>query len=49
MTEDEINVLVAQGTAAGVFEEAEHDLVRSVFRLGDRVVRSLMTPRLEIV
>jgi putative hemolysin len=49
VTEDEINVLVAQGTAAGVFEEAEHDLVRSVFRLGDRAVQSLMTPRLEIV
>jgi putative hemolysin len=49
VTEEEINVLITQGTAAGVFEEAEHDLVRSVFRLGDRAVSSLMTPRLEIV
>lgn len=49
VTEDEINVLLAQGAAAGVFEEAEHDLVRSVFQLGDRAVRSIMTPRLDIV
>jgi putative hemolysin len=49
VTEDEIKVLIRQGTVAGVFEEAEEDLVQNVFRLGDRRVRALMTPRHEIV
>lgn len=49
VTEEEIRVLIAQGTQAGVFEEAEQDMVSGVFRLGDRRVYSLMTPRPEIV
>jgi putative hemolysin len=49
ITGDEINVLMAQGAQAGVFEEAEEKIVRSVFRLGDREVRVLMTPRPDIV
>jgi putative hemolysin len=38
-------VLIAQGTAAGVFEEAERGLVESAFELGEAQVRDLMTPR----
>jgi putative hemolysin len=49
VTEEEIRTLIEQGTRAGVFEEAEQDLVESVFRLGDRRVSALMTPRLDIV
>jgi putative hemolysin len=49
VTEEEIKVLIEQGTDTGVFEEAEHDIVERVFRLGDRTVRSLMTPRPEMV
>jgi putative hemolysin len=49
ITGEEINVLVEQGTKAGVFEAAERDLVARVFRLGDRTVDVLMTPRSEIV
>lgn len=45
VTEQEISVLLEQGTEAGVFEEVEQDLVERVFRLGDRRVRSLMTPQ----
>jgi len=48
ITPEEINVLMDQGTRIGVFEEAEHDLVESVFRLGDRRASVLMTPRSEI-
>ena len=47
--EEEIKFLLEQGTQAGVFEETEQDMVESVFRLGDRRVSSLMTPRLDIV
>ncbi|MEK6407358.1 MAG: hemolysin family protein [Acidobacteriota bacterium] len=48
ITEDEIRMLMRQGTAAGVFEAAEENLVRNVFRLVDKRVVGLMTPRHEI-
>ncbi len=48
VTEEEIKVLMEQGTQVGVFEEAEQDMVESVFRLGDRYIDSIMTPRTEI-
>ena len=49
VTEDEIKVLLDQGTQAGVFEQAEQEIVKRVFKLADRRVGSLMTPRLDIV
>ena len=49
VTEEEIKILIEQGTQAGVFEAAEQDMVERVFRLGDRHVGVLMTPRTEIV
>jgi putative hemolysin len=48
VTEEEIKVLLEQGTEAGVFEAAEQDLVESVFTLGDRRASALMTPRHEV-
>jgi putative hemolysin len=49
VTEEEIKVLIEQGTEAGTFEEAEQDMLNRVFRLGDRRVSALMTPRPDIV
>jgi len=49
VTEEEIKVLIEQGTEAGTFEEAEQDMVGRVFRLGDRRVSALMTPRPDMV
>ena len=48
ITPEEIKVLMDQGTRMGIFEEAEQDLVESIFRLGDRKASVLMTPRAEI-
>ncbi|PZO40554.1 MAG: hypothetical protein DCF19_11695 [Pseudanabaena frigida] len=48
VTEEEIKVMIAQGAESGMFEEAEQDMVERVFRLGDRPIKSLMTPRTEI-
>ena len=42
-------MLMQEGTKAGVFEEAEHEMVKRVLRFGDRRARALMTPRNEIV
>lgn len=49
ITEEELQMLIDQGTQAGVFEESEHDMVEGVFSLADQRVYSLMTPRTEIV
>jgi putative hemolysin len=49
VTEEEIRVLINQGTQDGVIEEAEQDIVERVFTLGDRMAVELMTPRTEIV
>ena len=48
ITEEEVKMLVRQGTEAGVFEESEQDMVEAVLRLGDKPARSLMTPRTRI-
>ena len=49
VTEDEIQVLLDQGTQAGVFDPSEQDMVEGVFSLNDRRLSSLMTPRSEII
>jgi putative hemolysin len=49
VTEEEIQLLIDQGTQAGVIEEAEQDMVEGVFSLADQRVYSLMTPRPDIV
>src|SRR5205823_2301099 len=49
VSEEEIKVMMEQGAEAGVFEEAEHDIVKSIFKLGDRAVSALMKPRREVV
>jgi putative hemolysin len=48
VTEEEIKMLVQQGTEAGVFEESEQDMVEAVLHLGDETARALMTPRTQI-
>ncbi|WP_204151663.1 hemolysin family protein [Leptolyngbya sp. CCY15150] len=49
VTEDEIKVLIRQGTEAGMFEMAEQDMLERVFRLSDQTVSALMTPRPDIL
>lgn len=49
VTEEEVRMMLEEGTSAGVFDEEEHEMVGRVFRLSDRRVASLMTPRHEIV
>jgi putative hemolysin len=49
VTEEEIKILIEQGRQVGVFEEAEQTMVEGIFRLGDRSVDALMTPRTEVL
>lgn len=48
VTEEEINLLIAQGTKTGAFEKAEQDMVEKVFSLADLRVKSLLTPRTQL-
>lgn len=49
VTEDEIRIMMAEGRQAGVFEKAEQDIVERVFRMSDRRVSTIMTPRTDMV
>lgn len=49
VTEEEVRSLVAEGTLAGVFEPQERELIEGVLRLDDWRVKSVMTPRSEVV
>jgi putative hemolysin len=48
VTEEEIRTLVAEAESAGVIETDERLMIAGVLRLGDRTVRSLLTPRTEV-
>jgi putative hemolysin len=48
MTEEEIRHSLEEGVDAGVIEHQEHQMVRNVFRLDDRLLTSLMVPRADI-
>lgn len=45
VTSDEISLMLEHGTEAGVFQEAEEDMVKGVLRLSILSVTELMTPR----
>jgi putative hemolysin len=49
ITEDEINILISEGTEKGVFDKTEQKLIKSVFDFTDITVRQSMTPRVDIV
>jgi putative hemolysin len=49
ITEEELKIMLKQGTEAGTFEEAEQDMVERVLELGDRRVSQIMTTRPDIV
>lgn len=49
VTEEEIKIMIEQGAQTGVFEPTEQDMISRIFRLGDRKVNALITPRTEIV
>jgi putative hemolysin len=48
VTEQDIRAMVEQGAESGVVQEAERAIVENTFRLGDRAVESIMTPRPDV-
>lgn len=49
ISEEEIKLLISKGTRAGIFQEFEQDTIERVFRLADRPVAVLMTPRANVI
>jgi len=49
VTEEEIHSLIEEGHEAGLIETEEREMITGIMRLGDRTVRTIMTPRLDIV
>ena len=48
VTTEELHLIVAEASSAGVIEESERAIISGVVRLADRPVREVMTPRTEI-
>ena len=49
VTEEEVKTLIAEGTEAGVFHQAEREMIEGVIRVADRSVRSIMVARPDVV
>lgn len=49
VTEEEIKIMLEEGTEAGVFEEAELSMIEGVLEIGDLRVESLMIHRSDII
>lgn len=49
ITEDEIRILIRQGTDAGAVQPDEREIIDRVFRLGARRVSTIMTPRKNLI
>ena len=49
ITEDEINLIIAEGREKGLFDETEQELIHSVFDFADTTARQAMTPRTDII
>ncbi len=48
ISEDEVRSMLLAGKELGVFEQSEHEMVEGVFRLGDRRLDMVVTPRTEL-
>ncbi len=49
LVQEDIHALLVEGSETGAIEDTEHELVRNVFRLDDRLLGSLMVPRSQII
>jgi putative hemolysin len=49
VTEEEVRSMISEGTEAGVFDPREKEMIDGVLRLADRTVRTIMTPRPDVM
>ena len=48
VTQEEVETMIAEGTASGLIEPEEQEMIEEILRLGDRPIRVAMTPRHEV-
>ena len=48
VTEEELKILIKEGSDHGVIEKEESEMIREVFRFGDKTAYNLMTPSSDI-
>lgn len=49
VTEDELKILIEKGTQFGTLEHRESELLKRIFRFGDRKAYSIMTNRQDVI
>jgi putative hemolysin len=49
VTEDEVKDVITEGMESGALKPAEKDMLEGVMRLADRTIRTIMTPRMDMV
>jgi putative hemolysin len=49
ITEEEIKTMVDAGEEGGIIEEDEKEMIYSIFKFGDTMVREVMVPRVDVV
>ena len=49
VTEEELKILIKQGSEHGIIEKEESEMIREVFKFGDKTAYHLMTPSSDIV
>jgi putative hemolysin len=48
VSEEEVKLMIAEGTDAGVFHPSEREMIESVLAMADRTVRAIMVPRPDV-
>ncbi len=48
VTQEEVETMIAEGTASGLIEPEEQEMIEEILRLGDRPIRVAMTPRHQV-
>jgi len=48
MIEEELESVISEGRAAGVMDQSDEDLLKSVIEFGDTLVREVMVPRIDM-
>lgn len=49
LTEDDLKAMIIAGEEEGIIQEEERDMIDSIFELGDKMVKEIMTARMNII
>ncbi len=49
LTEDDLKAMIIAGEEEGLIEEEERDMIDSIFEIGDKMVKEIMTARMNII